>query len=99
MKYYLCKYIPPRADFLTTLSAQEQEWMRQHGEFLNELLARGLIIAHGPVLDDAGGYGVSIYQVDDDADISAITAKDPIMRQGVGRYEHYVMPHLRARGP
>ena len=50
MKYYLCKYIPPRADFLATMTVDEKDWMKQHGEFLDELLEKGQIIAHGPVM-------------------------------------------------
>ncbi|AEF45549.1 YciI family protein [Serratia plymuthica] len=98
MKYYLCKFIPPRANFLTTMSADEQKWMQQHGDFLNELLAQGVIVAHGPVIDEKGGYGVSLYQIPDEQDIAAITAEDPIVKNGVGHYEHYSMLHLKARG-
>ncbi|VEA65912.1 YCII-related domain [Serratia plymuthica] len=98
MKYYLCKFIPPRANFLTTMSADEQKWMQQHSDFLNELLAQGLIVAHGPVIDEKGGYGVSLYQIPDEQDIAAITAEDPIVKNGVGHYEHYSMLHLKARG-
>lgn len=98
MKYYLCKYIPPRADFLTTLTAAEREWMGQHGAFLNRLLDQGLIVAHGPVIDDTGGYGVSLYQIADDQDIAALTSEDPIVKNGVGHYEHYTMLSLKARG-
>jgi hypothetical protein len=29
MKFYLCKYIPPRADFLATMTAEERKWMKQ----------------------------------------------------------------------
>jgi hypothetical protein len=66
MKFYLCKYIPPRADFLATMTAEERKWMKQHGDFLNNLLDKGLIVAHGPVMDPSGGYGVSLYQIADD---------------------------------
>lgn len=98
MKYYLCKFIPPRADFLATMSADEQEWMKQHGAYLNKLLDQGLIVAHGPVMDPAGGYGVSLFQITDDQDIAALTAEDPIVKNGVGHYEHYPMLHLKTRG-
>lgn len=97
MKYYLCKFIPPRPDFLATMSGDESKWMKQHGAFLDDLLARGVIVAHGPVIDDTGGYGVSLYQISDDDDIAAFTAQDPIVKNGVGHYEHYVMLHLAAR--
>ncbi|KRA75419.1 hypothetical protein ASD89_08210 [Caulobacter sp. Root656] len=98
MKYYLCKYIPPRADFLTTMSADEAGWIKQHGAYMNELLDQGVIVAHGPVLDPAGGYGVSLYQIGDEQDITAFTAQDPIIKNGVGHYEHHPMPSLRSRG-
>ncbi|MFH0301836.1 YciI family protein [Bradyrhizobium sp. 31Argb] len=84
MKYYLCKYIPPRADFLATMTADEKTWMKQHGAFLDDLLDKGQVIAHGPVMDPSGGYGVSLYQIADDLDIETITSEDPIVKNGAG---------------
>jgi hypothetical protein len=52
---------------------------------------------HGPVMDPSGGYGVSLYRIEDDQDIEALTAQDPIVKNGVGHYEHFTMLHLRAR--
>jgi uncharacterized protein YciI len=98
MKYYLCKFIPPRTDFLATMSADEKRWMGEHGQYLNDLLAQGVVVAHGPVMDPAGGYGVSLFQIDDAQDIAALTSQDPIVRNGVGHYEHFKMPSLKARG-
>lgn len=98
MKYYLCKYIPPRADFLATMSADEGAWMKQHGAYMNALLDQGVIVAHGPVMDPAGGYGVSLYQIADDQDIAAFTSQDPIVKNGAGHYEHHPMLSLRSRG-
>ncbi|WJM85104.1 hypothetical protein QUF31_18625 [Dickeya chrysanthemi] len=97
MKNYLCKWIPPRADFLATMSAEEREWMGQHGVFLNKLFDQGIIAAHGPVIDDGDGYGVSLYQIADNEDIASFTSQDPIVKNGVGHYEHYVMLHLVSR--
>ncbi|VXB17876.1 YciI family protein [Pseudomonas sp. 8O] len=97
MKYYLCKFIPPRTDFLATMSASEREWMKQHGAYLNNLLNQGLIVAHGPVIDESGGYGVSLFQLPDDQDVAALTSEDPIIKNGVGHYEHYTMLHLTSR--
>lgn len=94
MKFYLCKFIPPRTDFLATMSTDEREWMGQHGVYLNKLLDAGLIVAHGPVIDETGGYGVSLFQIPNDQDIAALTAEDPIVKNGVGHYEHYTMLHL-----
>lgn len=98
MKYYLCKFIPPRADFLTTMSDNEKKWMGEHVFFLDNLLDQGIIVAHGPVIDEVGGYGVSLYQLGDDRNITSFTSNDPIVKNGVGHYEHYTMLGLKARG-
>jgi hypothetical protein len=98
MKSYLCKFIPPRAEFLATMSADEREWMQQHGLYLDQLVKQGLVVAHGPVLDPSGGYGVSLFRIADEQEISALTSQDPIIRNGVGHYEHYPMLHLKSRG-
>jgi len=49
------------------------------------------------VMDPAGGYGVSLHQIANDAEIAAYTLQDPIMKNGLGRYEHHPMQHLRSR--
>lgn len=97
MKHYLCKYIPPRTDFLATMTAHESVLMKEHGNFLNELLAKGIVVAHGPVIDPAGGYGLSLFKVGDDQDIKTMTSDDPIVKNGIGHYEIHPMLHLRAR--
>lgn len=98
MKYYLCKFVPRRANFLATMSADEKAWMQQHGLYLDRLLNQGLVVAHGPVIDDIGGYGVSLYRIPDEENIAELTSADPIVKNGVGHYEHYVMLDLQPRG-
>ena len=31
MKYYLAKFLPPRADFLATMTSTEVKLMKEHG--------------------------------------------------------------------
>lgn len=97
MKAYLTKWLPPREDFLPTMTSAEQELMQQHGAWLTGMMDKGLV-AHGPVIDPAGGYGVALWQIGDDADIAALTAQDPIIVAGIGRYEHFPMVQLKTRG-
>jgi len=98
LKAYLCKFIPPRADFLTTMTSDEARWMKEHGAFLDDLIDEGVVVAHGPVMDPKGGYGVSLFRIADDQDIDTITSRDPIVKNGAGHYEHYPMRKLTARG-
>lgn len=97
MKAYLTKWIPPRADFLQTITDEEKALFQQHGDWQTKLRETRQIVAHGPVVDPAGPYGVALWEIEDDADIAALTAEDPIVKAGVGHYEHYSMLQLRAR--
>ncbi|QDL93753.1 hypothetical protein FDP22_15440 [Paroceanicella profunda] len=97
MQCYLCKFIPPRDDFLATMTPPEQDWMSQHGAYLDDLTARGIVVAHGPVMEPSGGYGVSLWRIAEGEDIAALTAGDPIIRNGVGHYEHFPMLSLKSR--
>lgn len=98
MKYLLCRFILPRSDFLTTMSSHESTLLGTHGAYLQSLVEKGMIIAHGPVLDPTGAWGLSIFEIEDDVDISALTADDPMIKAGVGaRYEILPMRHLRYR--
>ncbi|MEA9557559.1 YciI family protein [Xanthomonas nasturtii] len=98
MKAFLTKWIPPRADFLPTMTEQEAGQMQAHGAWLEDHLHNGRIVAHGPVLDPAGSYGVALWQLQDDQDISELTAQDPIIRAGIGHYAHFPMLQLKAHG-
>jgi len=98
MKNFLCKFIPPRHDFMQTLSPDETSLMNQHVKFMDDLLVERIIVAHGPVDDPAGGWGLSLYEVEDDQDIVAMTSEDPMVKHGGARYEIYPMRRLRARG-
>ena len=98
MKYYLCKFLPPRPDFLATMTPEEVDLMKRHGAFLNDLLDQGIVVAHGPVDDPAGGWGLSLYQVGDDVDVKALASQDPMVSAGGARYEVLPMRHLRSRG-
>ena len=80
------------------MTSDEARWMKEHGAFLDDLIDEGVVVAHGPVMDPKGGYGVSLFRIADDQDIDTITSRDPIVKNGAGHYEHYPMRKLTARG-
>jgi uncharacterized protein YciI len=99
MKYYFCKFLPPRKDFVKTMTPDEAKLFKAHGTYLQGLLEMGQVVAHGPVMDPTGGFGLSLFAIEDGEDISALTAGDPMIEANVGaRYETYSMMGLRARG-
>ncbi len=99
MTYFLCKMIPPRADFIQTMTDAERNILKAHGDYLQRLAELGSIVCHGPVDDPNGGWGLSIFSVNDRSEVERLTAADPIILDDVGaRYEILPMRQLRMKG-
>ena len=72
--------------------------MKEHGAYLQGLVEKEKVVAHGPVQDPAGGFGLSLFRIEDGEDINAFTAGDPMIIAAIGaRYEVYPMLQLRTR--
>lgn len=97
MKAYLTKWIPPRPDFLATITDAEKSLFQKHGDWQAELRKTGQIVAHGPVEDPAGIYGVALWEIDEADNIETLISQDPIVRAGIGHYEHFSMLQLSSR--
>ena len=98
MKYFLAKFLPPRPDFLATMTPAEIELMKAPRDFMNGLMDKGTVVAHGPVDDPAGGWGLSLYQVEDGQEVRDIAEQDPMVTSGGARYEFLSMRQLKSRG-
>ena len=88
LSHFLCRLIPPRPDFASTLSAQEKSAMLEHARYWAGKLQEGIVVAFGPVLDPKGGWGVGIVRAKDEAAVEAIRDADPAMLAEIGmQYE------------
>jgi hypothetical protein len=95
MKYYFLKLIPPRADFMRTMTAEERSLMQEHLVYCKGFADKGWAVAYGPVATPEGGYGAGFWELPDEIDPKSITENDPTMKAGVGfGYEVYPMPAL-----
>ena len=98
MKYYLCKFMPPGRDFLKSMTSAQKQLMKEHGDFLQDLLETGVVVAHGPVADPSGGWGLSLFEVEDGVDVASVVAEDPMIKANIGaRYDVLPMLQLRKR--
>jgi hypothetical protein len=97
--YFLCRLIPPRTDFMATMTAEERGIMVAHVGYWSGKVATGNALAFGPVADPAGGYGIGIIKVDDPAEMEALRAADPAMQADIGfSYDVLPMPRLIMAG-
>jgi len=95
MAYFLCKLIPPRKTFIEDMTAEERALMGEHRDYWRPYVEGGLVIAMGPVVDPAGGYGVMIADVASRASLAALQGNDPVIRADCGfSFETFQMPGL-----
>jgi hypothetical protein len=87
LRFFVCRLIPPRPDFATTMSPDERAVMQQHGAYWTNQLEQGVAIFFGPVADPAGDWGVGIVRAPDEAAVKALEAGDPVVRSTGFRYE------------
>ena len=93
MKYYLCRLIPPRPSFPQDMTEAEKRIMGEHVAYWTALAESGTAIVFGPVADPNGVWGMVILEAEDEAQVRALTAGDPVMRAGIGaKYEILSMP-------
>lgn len=93
MKTYFCKLIPPRVTFMQDMNDDERRMMLEHGAYWRGWMDRGKVVVFGPVADPAAPFGVGIVEVDDEAEMRALTEADPAIRSGRGlRWEVAEMP-------
>ena len=97
--YFLCRLIPPRPDFMTTMTPEERNIMQAHVGYWSGKVATGNALAFGPVADPKGGYGIGIIKESDPAEMEALRAADPAMQAKVGfSYDVLPMPRLVMAG-
>jgi len=94
MAYFLVKLIPPRPDFVVSMTAEEARAMREHVDHYLPHLNAGLVIAMGPVADPAGDWGVMIAMTPSRGWLENILAEDPALKIGA-RHEILPMPALK----
>ncbi len=95
MKHYFLKLIPPRLDFMVTMTDQERAIMGAHQVYWRGFAEKGWAVAYGPVADPKGGYGAGFWTLPDEEDPAALATGDPAIKAEAGfRYEILPMPAL-----
>jgi len=94
-KYFVVKLMPPRPTFAMDMNAEERATMMAHVGYWTELLRAGNAVVFGPVADPSEPYGLGVLAVRDDAELSAILAKDPAILANAG-FAHRTAPMLDA---
>jgi uncharacterized protein YciI len=97
--YFLCRLLPPRGDFMQTMTPDERGIMQRHVGYWTGKVGTGEALAFGPVADPKGGYGIGIIRTESVAKMEALRDADPAMQANVGfAYDILPMPRLVMAG-
>ncbi len=77
MQGFVFRLIPPRADFMSSMTGGERATMIEHAEYWSGLAQQGHVLAFGPVDDPVWPYGIGIVLADDRAAAERLMADDP----------------------
>ena len=99
MPTFVLRLIAPRPNFAQTLTDAEREIMSRHAAHWGPYLARGDMVAFGPVLTDEDSYGLAVVETDDEQALREFAAQDPVVRTGTAAFElgRMAAGHVRGR--
>lgn len=69
------------------MTDEEQELMARHAAYWQPLIDSGQMVAFGPVLDGSGSWGLGVVEVDDEDELRALAASDPVVVSGTASIE------------
>ena len=61
--------------------------MRRHAAYWQPYLDSGQMVIFGPVLDGTGSWGLGVVEADDEDELRAFAAGDPVLTTGTAEME------------
>ena len=87
MATFVFRLQSPRPTFALDMSDEEREIMGRHAAYWKPLIDSGQMVIFGPVLDDTGSWGLGVVEADDEEELRAFAAGDPVVTTGTGTIE------------
>lgn len=85
MATFLYRILPPRADFVATITEAEMAVMGRHFGYLQTLHAAGRLRFVGRA--ENGDFGLVVFEAADEAEARAVAEADPAVVEGLMRVE------------
>lgn len=87
MSTFVLRLIAPRPTFAQDMTDEEREIMSRHAAHWQPYLDAGQMVVFGPVLDDTGSYGLAVVETDDEEELRAFAANDPVVTSNTAVFE------------
>jgi uncharacterized protein len=87
MSTFVIRLIAPRPTFALDMTDEERAIMGRHAAHWQPLIESGQMVVFGPVLDSTGSWGLGVIEAEDEDELRAYAAGDPVVTTQTGRIE------------
>jgi len=87
MATFVFRLKAPRPDFALDMSDEEREVMGRHAAYWQPFIESGQMVVFGPVLDGTGSWGLGVVEAEDEDELRAFAAGDPVIVTGTAEIE------------
>jgi uncharacterized protein YciI len=87
MATFVFRLLAPRPNFALDMTEAEREIMGRHAAYWQPFIDSGQMVVFGPVLDDTGSWGLAVVEAEDEDELRAFAAGDPVVTTGTARFE------------
>ena len=82
----MLRLLAPRPTFAVDMTDEERAIMGRHAAHWQPYLESGRMVVFGPVLDDDGSFGLAVVEADDEDELRAFAAEDPVVTSGTAEF-------------
>jgi uncharacterized protein YciI len=79
MSTFVFRLQSPRPTFALDMTQEEREVMGRHAAHWQPLIDSGHMVVFGPVLDGTGSWGLGVVEAEDEDELRAFAAQDPVV--------------------
>ena len=87
MATFVLRLKSPRPNFALDMTDEEREVMGRHAAHWQPYIESGQLVVFGPVLHETGSYGLAVLEADDEQEVRAFAADDPVVTTGTAEFE------------
>jgi uncharacterized protein YciI len=89
MSTFVFRLMAPRPNFALDMTDEEREIMGRHAAHWRPYIDSGQMVVFGPVLDATGSFGLGVIEAEDDDEdeLRAFAAEDPVVTTGTAEIE------------
>ena len=87
MSTFVCRLLAPRPTFALDMTDEEREIMGRHAAYWRPYVDSGQMVVFGPVLDQTGSWGLGVLEAEDEDEVRAFAAGDPVVTTGTAEIE------------